>query len=507
MKKIFLKSAVLALVLLGHATLSAQNTISGCKTVSGTMGVAYSEFIVQSTGSFINSGAVHFTGVTTLTNNGGMSEKEQSGCMADYRDPCSSPAGTRGANFFDNSVGLTTINGSNPVRMYAATIDRNIQLDNEWQIIQSFTFTSGVVATDRMDPTHFLHFRAGSSVSGNNASRHVNGYAAWSGMGPFTLPVGNGTKQMPVGVVGDCGSVFKATYNGNAPPHNVASFGSGLNGVSSVEYWEVDGASSTSITLHFDAASNLSATATSLSQVRIVGWDGSRWVDLGNTSATGTLGGDGSITSDPLIPDTYAAFTFGFTACPNNGASAASATPTLCINTPLTAITHTTTNATGIGTANGLPDGVTASWASNTITISGTPTQSGTFNYSIPLTGGCGTVPATATGTITVTPENTFVAASAPTLCINTSLTPITLATTGATGIGTATGLPSGVTAAWASNTITISGTPTQSGTFTYSIPLTGGCGTATATGAITVTRTTPSRRLLRPPPYVSTPP
>jgi hypothetical protein len=38
----------------------------------------------------------------------------------------------------------------------------------------------------------------------------------------------------------------------------------------------------------------------------------------------------------------------------------------------------------------GLPAGVTAAFASNTITISGTPTVSGTFNYSIPLTGGCG---------------------------------------------------------------------------------------------------------------------
>jgi hypothetical protein len=43
---------------------------------------------------------------------------------------------------------------------------------------------------------------------------------------------------------------------------------------------------------------------------------------------------------------------------PNNTVSAASSTPTLCINTALTAITHTTTGATGIGT--GLPSGVTA---------------------------------------------------------------------------------------------------------------------------------------------------
>jgi hypothetical protein len=89
----------------------------------------------------------------------------------------------------------------------------------------------------------------------------------------------------------------------------------------------------------------------------------------------------------------------------------------------------------GNRTATGLPAGVTAAFASNTITISGTPTVSGTFNYSIPLTGGCGAV--NATGTITVTPNNTASAASTtPTLCISTVLTDITHATTGATGNG-----------------------------------------------------------------------
>ncbi|MFN8889556.1 MAG: PA14 domain-containing protein, partial [Cyclobacteriaceae bacterium] len=104
----------------------------------------------------------------------------------------------------------------------------------------------------------------------------------------------------------------------------------------------------------------------------------------------------------------------------------------------------------------------------------------------IPLTGGCGTV--NATGTITVSVNNTVSAASStPTLCINTALTNITHTTTGATGIGAPTGLPAGVTAIWAANVITISGTPTASGTFNYSIPLTGGCGTINATGTIIV--------------------
>ena len=170
----------------------------------------------------------------------------------------------------------------------------------------------------------------------------------------------------------------------------------------------------------------------------------------------------------------------------------ASSSPTLCINTALTNITVATTGATGIGTATGLPAGVTAAWATNTITISGTPSASGTFNYSIPLTGGCGSV--SATGTIIVSPVNTAaVASSSPTLCINTPLTNITVATTGATGISNSgvsgsNSLPAGVSASWLGSVITISGTPSASGTFNYSIPLTGGCGTVNATGTIIVT-------------------
>lgn len=83
---------------------------------------------------------------------------------------------------------------------------------------------------------------------------------------------------------------------------------------------------------------------------------------------------------------------------------------------------------------------------------------------------------------------NTAASPSNVTLVATSPLTPITIATTGATGIGSATGLPAGVTADWLADVITISGTPTAAGTFNYTIPLTGGCGTVRATGIITVT-------------------
>jgi hypothetical protein len=118
------------------------------------------------------------------------------------------------------------------------------------------------------------------------------------------------------------------------------------------------------------------------------------------------------------------------------------------------------------------------------------PTTNTTYTVTSTNSSGCST---SSSVSIVVNPSNTVSAASAsPTICANSALTAITHTTTGATGIGTATNLPSGVTAAFASNTITISGTPTSSGTFNYSIPLTGGCGTVNATGTITVNQTSP---------------
>jgi hypothetical protein len=141
---------------------------------------------------------------------------------------------------------------------------------------------------------------------------------------------------------------------------------------------------------------------------------------------------------------------------------------------------------TGSGFGNLSNGGVYSDVTTATLSISDVTGLDG-YDYQVIITGDCDS-DTTATATITVTPVNTTGAASSTeTLCINTLLTNITHATTGATGIGAATGLPSGVTAAWASNTITISGTPSASGTFNYSIPLTGGCGTVNATGTISV--------------------
>ena len=146
---------------------------------------------------------------------------------------------------------------------------------------------------------------------------------------------------------------------------------------------------------------------------------------------------------------------------PANTVGAASSTPTLCINTALTPITHTTAGATGIGTPTGLPAGVSATWASNQITISGTPSQAGTFNYSVPLTGGCGSV--NATGTITVI-ENPTVANAGPDQT-GTSTCGLTIATLGGNTPSVGTGAWTIVSGSGGTITNPSSPTSTFSGT------------------------------------------
>ncbi|MFM7102788.1 MAG: BspA family leucine-rich repeat surface protein, partial [Verrucomicrobiota bacterium] len=128
----------------------------------------------------------------------------------------------------------------------------------------------------------------------------------------------------------------------------------------------------------------------------------------------------------------------------------------------------------------GLPPGVTGTLSGGVVTVRGTPTAAGVFAYAA----GCGAM----AGTITVSECGAGAASAAPTLCVGTVLTPVTHATSGnTTGIGVPSGLPGGVTASWAGNQITLSGTPTDVGRFDYQIPLTGVCVEAAARGTITV--------------------
>ena len=205
---------------------------------------------------------------------------------------------------------------------------------------------------------------------------------------------------------------------------------------------------------------------TSTVTFRIYGWGGNSTGDLrlDNIIITGAVS-----CSTPAQPSTI------------------SGNASVCANSSQT---YSVTAVSGVAYTWSLPNNITGSSSTNSISSTIGSAGSGTITVTpYNSASGCSSYTGTSRSlAVTVIATNTAgTASSTQTLFVNTALTSITHTTNGATNIGTASGLPAGVSASWANDLITISGTPTALGTFTYSIPLTGGCGSVNATGTITV--------------------
>jgi gliding motility-associated-like protein len=178
--------------------------------------------------------------------------------------------------------------------------------------------------------------------------------------------------------------------------------------------------------------------------------------------------------------------TYGGTITVNSNDSITALTPatvnqTLCATIPLQSIVY----GLGGGATGGIvtfapntPVGISWSIVSNTVTISGASNTIGTFTYTVQSFGLCGQ--STATGTITINSSATVALVSgnpSPTVCSGTSFaTPIQYSILPASATMLLSGaLPIGVTF----NAVTglLSGTPTQSGLFPYTISSSTGCG------------------------------
>jgi hypothetical protein len=209
-------------------------------------------------------------------------------------------------------------------------------------------------------------------------------------------------------------------------------------------------------------------------------------------SAGGTISGTSGVsgTFSYMVTVTDSAGNTGTSTCSvtvNPAPSASCVAITAVQGVQITPVTMIGTG--GVGgpysfTATDLPAGLTMS---STGTISGTPTVNGTFNYTVTIKDAAGN-----TGTfkcsVTVNPPPSA-SCVAITAVQGTAITPVTLTGTGGTGgpyTFTATGLPAGLSM---SSNGTISGTPTVSGTFSYTVTIKDAAGdTGTFKCSVTVT-------------------
>ncbi|WP_229204034.1 GEVED domain-containing protein [Dyadobacter alkalitolerans] len=196
----------------------------------------------------------------------------------------------------------------------------------------------GVILTERASGNFGVLNFAGDNLTSTGASDagYVDGYVRKYGAGTFVFPVGdNGfVGQFAASADGTMGSYFHANPNTavtsnlftgsdyaalpNGGPFNTSSMGAGVDVVSTIEYWDIDGANATPLTLTWDAGSSIaSLTGSDLTKLTIVGWNGTQWEAIpSNVDVTSVLGGNsdltaGSITTtSPLAPDSYTAYTF-----------------------------------------------------------------------------------------------------------------------------------------------------------------------------------------------------
>lgn len=217
---------------------------------------------------------------------------------------------------------------------------------------------AGIVGTERTSAQGYLSFSGTASWAGAADNAHVDGYVKTYMTTAFTFPIGDNTKYRPAAVsVASLASPADAAYfgvdastaitsslkGGNEPvlPTGGAfittSKDANINAVNNVEYWDINGAIAAKITLTWDVNSAIGTlTSNTLSNLSIVGWDGTKWVKIPSTvDGTALVGGSssltaGSITTDAtIVPNTYNVYTLGSAVVTPVTCVIGSASPTL----------------------------------------------------------------------------------------------------------------------------------------------------------------------------------
>jgi hypothetical protein len=197
----------------------------------------------------------------------------------------------------------------------------------------------GVILTERAAGNFGVLNFSGANLTSTGASDagYVDGYVRKYGTGQFIFPVGDNGFLGQFAATGDgtmgayfhvspataitsnlfTGGNYPALPTGGPFPIGMTTRGPGIKAVSNVEYWDIDGATATPITLTWDAGSNVATlTGSILASLTIVGWNGSDWVRIPSTvDVTSVLGGASSVTGGSItttasvVPNTYLAYT------------------------------------------------------------------------------------------------------------------------------------------------------------------------------------------------------
>lgn len=216
----------------------------------------------------------------------------------------------------------TTIEGEGLTEFNEVIIDNpgDVRLKKDIRIMTSLNFSNGLIRTDRAVFRERVFFQEEASYIGEGDLTHVDGAVARQGVGPFTYPTGDGFHLAPIKAEGvNTFDIFVATYHSlqqdsaqyeakGVYPVFVTDFEIAL--VQPKEFWTLSGGQTTQVTLFWSEYSEINNLVQNVNDLVVVGWDGEKWVNLGNTDVVQVFD-MGSVTSTTIIADRYDAFTFG----------------------------------------------------------------------------------------------------------------------------------------------------------------------------------------------------
>ena len=169
------------------------------------------------------------------------------------------------------------------------------------------TFSLGLVNTG----SNYLIMNDNATYIGASTTTYINGNCRKVGNDAFIFPMGNNGKYAPIAISapGNISDHYTATYfkQNPHPLYDISIKEPSIDHISQLEYWTLDrtaGTSNIKVSLYWDTAS----AVTNLSELRVVRWDGSLWVDGGNSATSGNIS-SGNITSEMV--SSFSPFTFG----------------------------------------------------------------------------------------------------------------------------------------------------------------------------------------------------
>ncbi|MEI6346906.1 MAG: T9SS type A sorting domain-containing protein [Bacteroidota bacterium] len=206
-----------------------------------------------------------------------------------------------------NGSSAQTIGGTSLSTFGDLTISNinGVTLNNDVSITKTLQLTSGVIHTGS---NNVILTNTANSIVGASSSNYIDGNCRKIGNTAFVFPVGNNGKYAPIGISaanggGNINDFFTASYY-NSMPHerglDSTQHDTSIIRISGSEYWQLDrnGTNNVGVTLSWDARSG---GVSSLSDLTVAHWNGSKWEDMFNSATSGdTIAGtitSGLITS------------------------------------------------------------------------------------------------------------------------------------------------------------------------------------------------------------------